>query len=1088
MRSSKNKSGKRRYKRERGAISIFLIIILVPCIALSSICVDLSRVQLSKAAAVSSADLALNTLLTNYDGDLNDWYGMIGSCQEISQYYDTAAGYFDRAMTSKGLSDNEVLLLSDVASTAFGGNQKIHDVLQVTAVEPAKIEAVTGADLSNATLIKDQIVEFMKYRAPIELTTGIIESLKRDESVEGTLQADENKPLVDEKEDFYEAEGELLTAAYNSYKAIKKYVDKVDQIQLTNDKLQEYSGKINGQRSAYEAIHNIAVSNLLNTEKLTYTYSRKTTNINNYTSYRMKNMSHVYSSVEEDEETGDKIYYITESKLSKLVKKAEDHIEKFDKAKAAYENSVKSVMSTPPGGDVNEIQWWVRMHNAVYVTNGNLHSNLSSAADAMMEHIRNLNAALECEPDPDKPPTDQTYSDCNSAISSIRSRYSKYLTGSASESDPYVKAANTLARVSAANIKNVKSNLVTVTVNGSSVTVDNAIKNAGNSLSDIYAELVSVRDLLNTAIDGDGKDVPSLSTLEDLAEKYDTERKQYEDAANSSTTKMGDAERKEIETQKAENKISDGINKAGVTELKTRLTNIRSQINTVISAIESVKYGNKMVKDIKDFSAFRTEALRQVKKDQISLYNSSIRSYAASTFKNLYKPSGTAITLKNTTGNSHNPLLNLPDKDTNATSTPKLLIYFAEHFEEVDDQKIEEKKSDQEDAKKQQKEAENGAKEKGRYHGGGTGITASYSSAGEVSFLEGAIESLVEVVEILGDLSKITNIRDDLFVTSYIMEMFSYATFEEEGLYSLIENKTALTLPGLTEGRHTPKEYDDVMGNAQTPKTWLSEEVTDSFNKTLTNKMINKANNKAYGAEVEYILKGKSDNNENVKKVYQDIYALRYALNLVSCFQHFWGNSNTTGVAINSVAGAIATATAGIIPIPVTKVIIIPILTVFETSKDLDRLEAGFPVELYKMKDTDWWVRIPDAKDAASLESKDSGIGDVLNTVLKAKPTNADKGIFYSDYLTLFTYLGLKGSYKQQMYLRVAEVIESNMAKVTGGSFKMSNVKMYFSLKATLRVKPMMVALPYYFDEYDNLMMTTTDWCTYKVSVVRGYS
>jgi len=1081
MRSSKNKSGKRRYKRERGAISIFLVIILVPCIALSSICVDLSRVQLSKAVAVSSADLALNTLLTNYDGDLNDWYGMIGSCQDIQSYYETAAGYFDRAMSSKGLSDNEILLLSDVAANAFGGEKKIHDLLQVSTVEKASIEEVKDANLSNPTLIKDQIVEFMKYRAPIELTLGIIETLKKDSSVGDTLNAEENEPLVEKKEDFYEAEGELLTAAYNSYKAIRKYVDKVNQIQLTNDKLLEYSGKINDQRAAYEAIHTIAVSNLLNTEKLTGTYSRKTTNIANYTNIRTRDVREVSSSEEEDEETGDVTYYITDNKLSNLVTKAENAITNFDNAKTAYVNNVSSIMSTLPGsGDVNSIQWWVRIQKAVYVTSGDLHGKLSSAADQMMEHIRKLSAALECEPDPDRPPASQTYTDCNNALNSIRTRYTKYLSGSASESDSYVKAANTFARVSNDNIQNVKSNLVKVTVNGSSVTVDSAIQNAGNSLTAIYTELVSVRDLLNTAIDGDGKDVPSLSTLEDLAEKYNTEREAYESAAENSTTDMGKDERNYIEEQKAEKKISDGINKAGVTELKTRLTNIRSQINTVINAIESVKYGNKMVKDIKDFSTFRTEALRQVKKDQISLYNSSIQSYAASTFKNLYKPSGTAVTLKNTAGNSHNPMLNLPPKDPNLTATPELLVYFANQFKAVNDEKLQEKQQDQKDAKNKKDEAAKAAKDKGRYHGGGESIASSYSSGAEVSFLDGAFSSLVEVIEILGDLSKITKIRDDLYVTSYIMEMFSDATFEEEGLYDLIENKTELSLPDSTEKRHTPKEYDDVLGDEKTPGTWRSDSVEDPYNKTLTNKLINQNNNKAYGAEVEYILKGQKDNNENVKKVYQDIYAIRYPLNLVSGFINFWQKNNPTSIAINTVANAIAGATCGIIPAPVTKVLIIPILTVFETSKDMDRLEAGFPVELYKKVSEDWWIALPEV--GLTEES--------LDTLLDAKfeKTNPDKGIFYSDYLTIFTYLGLKGSNKQQMYYRVAEVIESNMAKITKGSYKMSNVRMYFSLKATLRVKPMMVALPYYFDEYDNLMMTTTDWCTYKVSVVRGYS
>ena len=59
-------------KRERGAVSVFLVIILVPCMLVASIFVDVGRVYLSKSMAESAADMALNSLMTHYDADLND--------------------------------------------------------------------------------------------------------------------------------------------------------------------------------------------------------------------------------------------------------------------------------------------------------------------------------------------------------------------------------------------------------------------------------------------------------------------------------------------------------------------------------------------------------------------------------------------------------------------------------------------------------------------------------------------------------------------------------------------------------------------------------------------------------------------------------------------------------------------------------------------------------------------------------------------------------------------------------------------------------------------------------------------------------
>lgn len=120
----------RKKKGSRGAVSVFLAIILVPCIVVASLFVDLSRVHLSKAAAESSADLALNALLTNYDGDLKDWYGMVASCQNIEQFYQVSASYFIRALKSQGMSDDEIILLSDYYSNATN-DDTIYDLLAV---------------------------------------------------------------------------------------------------------------------------------------------------------------------------------------------------------------------------------------------------------------------------------------------------------------------------------------------------------------------------------------------------------------------------------------------------------------------------------------------------------------------------------------------------------------------------------------------------------------------------------------------------------------------------------------------------------------------------------------------------------------------------------------------------------------------------------------------------------------------------------------------------------------------------------------------------------------------------------------------
>ena len=62
-------------KQTRGAISIFLVIVLLPMMTLASVFVDSARIQLANSMAESAGDLTLNTALTNYDSEMKNLYG-----------------------------------------------------------------------------------------------------------------------------------------------------------------------------------------------------------------------------------------------------------------------------------------------------------------------------------------------------------------------------------------------------------------------------------------------------------------------------------------------------------------------------------------------------------------------------------------------------------------------------------------------------------------------------------------------------------------------------------------------------------------------------------------------------------------------------------------------------------------------------------------------------------------------------------------------------------------------------------------------------------------------------------------------------
>ena len=1119
----------RNRKGTRGAISVFLAMILVPCIVISSVFVDLSRVHLSKAVAESSADLALNSLLTNYDADLKDWYGMVASCQNIEEFYQTSAEFFIRALKSQGMSESEIILLSDYYANATS-DDTIYDLLKVESkTEPsAMITEVKGANLSNATLVKDQIVEFMKYRAPIEITVNLVDRFKNDGSVSQAIEAEKNEPLVESKQEFYETEGELLEAAFSSYKAIKKYWNAGKDFK--NESLEAVYSNLETYKQIYKDITIASIKHLCNTDKLKDDKNqpkKPTVNLDAYHSQYSdpkKEFSKVYS----DKETvdGTEVYTITIDKVKILVDDLSKATGDFETAKTNFESAAQSAMNLLPIGNEdsqsNAVQWLLKMNGAVNASSGTNHiKTVKEAAQNMLKAYSKVLAIDKCTITGDLPDKWKSLSEwkdklsADNLLSKVETYQSTYLTsGAKSDSDKYLKAINTLVSTYTSNKQYLESTGNYVTIDGKGKTLDEAITYVSTGLTETRKKLQGFVDKLDVAINGDD-DTSSLDDLKKLAGEYNTDLQTWSGNANSrsnnatdeASMNMGAKDQVEIADIK-EHKITT----TAVTTLKTRLTNMRAQYQDAIDAIDSLKWGNKKIIDINAYSTYKSQLNSKVDKNSIKVKNSELKSYANTVFGNLFAPSSMP-SMKHKNDTTYNLQINPSTKEVD---TPDLWEYLYDTYNGKEGA-VEEAKSEKDSAKNTGTAKAEKAKDR-KYNGGGSDISRDFSSDKSVGIDDALVGMIDFVTKLLsGDL---TSMRDDLYATVYIMEMFSHTAYSNEGHYKLLKLKDpeAVTKLKLKKSDTNPdyyvNAYKTVEGTAESTEseekndenimTWLSTNPKNNYNKSLTNKMLNKKNNKAYLAEIEYILKGKqaeknkkgetekSGNEANISAVFGDIYAVRYGLNLVSGFQHFWSGDNATADVIGGAALAVQTATQQIIPAPVTKAVLIPILTIFETSKDLDRLEAGFPVEIYKTGHEQWWCAISGGVSEKD-ENGNGGIGQFMNKLTSGDfdRANPDEGFFYSDYLTAFVYLGLSNTdTADAMYQRTAEVIQANMGKLSGDTkYSLKKSRVYFQLKTDLEVSPLMITMPIFNNEdYTNHMDTKKDWCTYSINTVRGYS
>jgi hypothetical protein len=251
----------RKHTGEPGAVTVFLVIILVPCIVVACVFVDISRVMYAQNLSGSSADLALNTAMTNYDSELKKLYGLMASAQDMDDVYEKAGQYYCELLESKGLSQEEALAMGATMTASLQNGNSPSDLLDAHVQGENKnivTPAYDNATLANATLLKNQIVDFMKYRAPIDIATGAFELLRQFKDSGQEIKDSENdEKIIKKKESYFEAEADLIEALEKIYKEMKSYQDNyVEGFETLKQEILSTEGK-------YGELHSMFIKNAL---------------------------------------------------------------------------------------------------------------------------------------------------------------------------------------------------------------------------------------------------------------------------------------------------------------------------------------------------------------------------------------------------------------------------------------------------------------------------------------------------------------------------------------------------------------------------------------------------------------------------------------------------------------------------------------------------------------------------------------------------------------------------------------------------------------------------------------------------------
>ena len=263
-------------RKIKGAVSIFLVIIIIPALLLSAVLIDGSRMASAKAMAQEGTDLAAVSVLASYNQMLKDQFGLF-ALNETDP--DKLKAVFEESLNATLLAsglDLDVTYserLWDIMKTTLTGSQSYMGEsflnLYDFHVERCTVEPLYA--LANPDVLESQMVEYAKFRGlyvmmdRMDIISNIDDAKREAGKNQTTAQVMGDKIKVDEDNAAADREmGELRTQIHilnEDIMAVKTAKDnyimalkgKMEEIRIENtDTEDELSGDQSSKAESYE--------------------------------------------------------------------------------------------------------------------------------------------------------------------------------------------------------------------------------------------------------------------------------------------------------------------------------------------------------------------------------------------------------------------------------------------------------------------------------------------------------------------------------------------------------------------------------------------------------------------------------------------------------------------------------------------------------------------------------------------------------------------------------------------------------------------------------------------------------------------
>jgi len=181
----------------KGAVTVFVTLLLIPAILVSGTAVDLARIHTARSILQDANQLAANSALTQYNALLYDLYGVMGVAKDDPVFAELLDAYIKVSIFGEKEPDQTI------------GTLQLFYGADISMEEPFFPEE---KNLRKEDVLRRQIEEYMKFRAPVIIVKEFLDSFNGNKIKEDTKVIEDKLEIESAIADIYEKYKKLYAA------------------------------------------------------------------------------------------------------------------------------------------------------------------------------------------------------------------------------------------------------------------------------------------------------------------------------------------------------------------------------------------------------------------------------------------------------------------------------------------------------------------------------------------------------------------------------------------------------------------------------------------------------------------------------------------------------------------------------------------------------------------------------------------------------------------------------------------------------------------------------------------------------------